>query len=113
MAGSRSFNDYKLLCTVCDFMLQNQNESNIEIVSGHAKGCDLLGEKYAADRGYKLTIFPADWSLGKQGGYIRNKQMSEYADALIAFMEKGGTKGTQHMIDIAKEKGLKVKVILF
>lgn len=35
---------------------------------------------------YKLTKFPADWNkYGKTAGYLRNMQMAEYADALIAF----------------------------
>lgn len=128
IAGSRSFNDYELLCKVCDFMLANQNESEIEIVSGACDrgihtftrtdgtkiyGADGLAEKFAQEKKYKFTPFPADWSFGKKGAYIRNKQMSEYGDALIAFMEKKGTKGTQMMIDLARAKGLKVRVSLY
>jgi hypothetical protein len=33
--------------------------------------------------------------------------MADYADALIAIWD-GKSKGTKHMIDIAKKKGLKV-----
>lgn len=110
IAGGREFNDYSLLSSVCDHMLQNQEE--VEIVSGTARGADKLGERYANERGYKLTRFPAEWSLGKQAGYIRNKQMAEYADALICFWD-GRSKGTGHMIDLAKSKGLKVKVQIY
>ena len=61
IAGSRTFNDYKKLCTECDNILQDQN--NVEIVSGaYYKGADKLGEQYAKERGYKITKFPADWS---------------------------------------------------
>ena len=111
IAGGRTFEDYEYLKKVCDFLLANRNESQIEIVSGNARGADTLGERYSKERGYKLTLFKADWDkYGKKAGYLRNKQMAEYADALIAFMEKGGTKGTQHMINLATEKGLKVRV---
>jgi hypothetical protein len=41
---------------------------------------------------------------------VRNKEMAEYGDALIAFHD-GQSKGTANMIKIAKEKGLKVRVI--
>jgi hypothetical protein len=43
-------------------------------------------------------------------GYKRNVQMSKHSDALIAVMPPGGSKGTGHMIDIARAKGLKVFV---
>jgi hypothetical protein len=108
IAGGRYFNDYPTLCKVCDHMLQNK--SNIEIVSGKAKGADTLGERYAKDRGHKIKEFPANWNeFGKSAGYRRNKEMSEYADALIAFWD-GESKGTAHMIDLAKERNLKIKI---
>lgn len=110
IAGSRNFVDYDLLVEKCDkaFSLQ----SDIEIVSGTAYGADMLGERYAKEKNYNIKRFPADWSLGKGAGYIRNKAMSEYADALIAFWD-GKSRGTKHMIDLATEKGLKVKVVMF
>ena len=42
IAGSRGFDDYQKLCKVCDHMFSQQSE--IEIVSGAARGADLLGE---------------------------------------------------------------------
>lgn len=107
IAGGRDFNDYKILCKVCDHMLSKS--TSIEIVSGAAKGADSLGEQYAIDRLLVLKEFPADWSIGKSAGYIRNKQMAQYADALIAFWN-GKSKGTKHMIELAKSNGLKVKI---
>lgn len=89
-------------------MLQNQKE--IEIVSGCANGADKLGERYANERGYAIKRFPADWETFKKGaGHIRNEEMAKYADALIAFWN-GKSKGTGHMIDLAKQYKLKVKI---
>lgn len=110
IAGSRGFNDYELLKSTCDKILINQKD--IEIVSGGAKGADALGERYAKERGYGIKLFLADWSLGRKAGYLRNIKMSEYADALIAFWD-GQSRGTKHMIDIANEKGLKVRTIKY
>ena len=107
IAGSRDFDDYKLLCKYCDFYLQSQTD--IEIVSGTAKGADQLGEKYAKEKGYPVKQFPADWSKGKSAGYIRNEEMAKYADALIVFWN-GKSKGTGHMIDLAKKYKLKIRV---
>ena len=111
IAGGRTFNDYDLLCQNCDKALSLQTE--IEIVSGTANGADKLGEKYAKEKGYPIKQFPADWDkYGKSAGYKRNEEMAKYADALIAFWD-GKSKGTKHMIDLAKRYELKVKVVIF
>ncbi|MFT5253697.1 MAG: hypothetical protein ACI87N_002740 [Flavobacteriales bacterium] len=110
IAGSRNFTDYKKLCEECNHILQDQ--TNIEIVSGaHYKGADNLGEKYAAEKGFPLTKFPADWNrYGKSAGPKRNQQMANYADVLIAFWD-GKSKGSLNMINEAKKTNLSIKVI--
>lgn len=119
IAGSRTLRDYELLKRHCDFILQNTSE--VEIVSGgqvsrdsatgEKFGADYLGEQYAKEKGYKLKRFPADWkAFGKRAGYIRNKQMAEYADALIAFPLPNSS-GTNMMIELAKEARLKVSIL--
>lgn len=112
IAGSRGFSNYKLLREQCNkYLREKRKTSNIIIVSGHARGADTLGEKYAQDEGFDLEIYPAQWKkLGKQAGYRRNEQMAEVADALIAFWD-GESKGTKHMIDIMNAKSLQVKVV--
>lgn len=71
----------------------------LEIVSGGARGVDKCGERYAKNRCLVLTRMPANWSLGKRAGYLRNEEMAHYADALLAFWD-GESRGTKHMIDI-------------
>ena len=111
IAGGRSFKNYKRLCNVCDYMLQNQQ--TVEIVSGCAMGADKLGEKYAEERGFEVKRFPAEWTVyQKAAGFIRNKKMAEYSDALIAFWD-GHSKGTKHMINLAKQYGLKIKICYY
>ena len=109
IAGGRSFSDYNLLREVCDHMLQNQVE--VEIVSGKARGADSLGEKYAKEKNYTIKEFPADWEkYKKSAGYIRNKEMAQYADAAIVFWD-GKSKGSKHMIELSQEYNLKLKVV--
>jgi len=111
IAGGRNFDDFNKLCQVCDEFLQDQN--NIEIVSGAYKGADLLGERYAVERNHPIKQFPADWRrYGKSAGQKRNAEMAIYADALIAFWD-GESKGTKHMIELATQTELKVRVIYF
>lgn len=111
VAGGRDFNNYELLKSKLDYYLGNLD--NISIVSGGARGADRLGENYAIEKGLKLAMFPADWNTyGKSAGFIRNKEMAEYSTHLIAFWD-GKSKGTKHMIDLAKEYNLKTKIVLY
>ena len=58
-----------------------------------------------------MELFPADWKkYGKSAGYVRNSEMAEVAESLIAFWD-GKSRGTKNMIDIAKNKGLKVRIV--
>lgn len=113
VASSRGFNDYSLLDRKLTHLLSKQDVEDVEIVSGGARGADKLGEAWAEHHGYDFTVFPADWDrLGKRAGYLRNQQMAEYATHLVAFWD-GVSKGTAHMIDLARKKGLKVVVVSF
>lgn len=112
IAGTRTFDDYQLLCRYVDFKLSRIGDA-IEIISGGARGADVLGERYARERGYSLRVFPAEWDrFGRRAGYLRNVQMAEYADALLAFWD-GLSRGTKNMIEEARSRGLKVGVKLY
>ena len=109
IAGGREYSDYEYLRSCADADLAGITDE-IEIVSGKASGADALGERYAQEKGYKVAAFPADWNrYGRSAGPRRNRQMAEYADALIAFWD-GQSRGTKNMIDTATAKGLKVSV---
>ena len=126
IAGSRDFNDYALLIGSTIKYIKslkelgyNTSREVLEIVSGTANGADKLGEKFATQFNLKLKKFPAKWNeLGKRAGYVRNKEMAIYASedsdlgVLIAFWD-GESKGTKHMIDLAKKQGLVVFVKKF
>lgn len=110
VAGSRTFTDYERLKKVLDEALRKRAQDGVVIVSGTARGADQLGERYAEERGYAVERFPANWQeYGKAAGFIRNKQMAEHADGLMAFWD-GQSKGTHNMIQLAVEYGLKVIV---
>ena len=110
VAGSRNFNDYNLMSEKLNYYFQNRND--IVIVSGTCYGADKLGEKYAKEHNLGLLQFPADWNkYGKSAGYRRNLQMAEQADACVVFWD-GESKGSKHMIDIAKKHNLALRVVL-
>jgi hypothetical protein len=108
IAGSREFNNYS------EF-LQKIKECNIcptVIISGTAMGADKLGERFAEEKKIPLEKYPAEWDkYSRSAGYRRNMLMAEKADALIAFWN-GSSKGTKHMIDIAKRQKLRIEVII-
>ena len=92
---------------------QAVKESGFEIsqvVSGMARGVDTLALQWASKHCMPVAKFPADWNkYGRGAGHIRNRQMADNADALVAVWD-GKSRGTKNMIDTAKAKGLQVYV---
>ena len=77
-----------------------------EVVSGGASGVDAGGEAWAKKRGIPIKRFPADWKThGRAAGPIRNRQMAEYADAVVLFP---GGRGTDSMRREAERQGLRI-----
>ena len=115
VCGGRRFNDYEeLKSTITNFLRQRKIVlENVEIVSGHCQGADMLGERYAKEYGIKFTIFPADWERYKRkAGPIRNKQMIDHImqaenKAVIAFISEN-SKGTKQTVLLAKRVGIPV-----
>ena len=113
IAGTRDFDNYELLKLKMDNILAGKvrNNEEIIIISGTARGADKLGERYAREKGYKIERYPANWDKhGKRAGYIRNEQMAKVADACVCFWDEQ-SKGTKHMIDLAKQYKLALRVI--
>lgn len=108
--GSRQFNNYFLLEEKCYEILAPYFEkgTNITIYSGHARGADKLGEKFAIENNLNLKIYEADWQLyGKKAGIIRNielvkgKNGDKPADMVISF--NMNTPGTNHLLRYMRE----------
>lgn len=114
IAGCRDYENYEEARKFIDIYLSKiRKENQIIIVSGCARGTDLLGERYAEENGFNIEKYPAEWSkFGRCAGPIRNKKMAEIADFVIAFWD-GKSRGTKSMIDLAKEykKPIKIKRI--
>lgn len=109
IAGSRGLTDYSLLrSAIIQSGLWKKYKKTIEVVSGMAKGVDALGMQFAESNGLVLHKFPADWNTyGKRAGIIRNSEMADFADSLLALWD-GQSPGTKHMIEYARRKGLDV-----
>ena len=121
IAGSRDFNDYELLKKSAIEIITKKTmlPDLTRIISGGARGADTLGERFANEMGLEISRFIPDWDgLGKRAGYVRNAEMAKFAveddndGMLIAFWD-GQSRGTKHMIDLAKRYGLEVYVVNF
>lgn len=114
IAGSRNFEDYQLLQSSLDEFIELHSigdpDPGVIIISGLAKGADLLGVQYAKQRGYQVEEFPANWKLGRSAGPKRNLGMAKSANACIVFWD-GVSKGTANMISMANRYQLKLQVI--
>lgn len=105
IAGGR---DYRF--TEQDFRLLDSTTIT-EVVCGGATGADEYGRVWAIGNNIPVKMFPANWGAhGKSAGPIRNRQMAEYAERLIAFWD-GKSRGTKNMIDTATRLGLDVLVV--
>jgi predicted double-glycine peptidase len=104
IAGSRDFNHLSSVA----YCIKQSGFNITEVVSGGCKGVDLLGEEWAKKNKIPIKRFPAAWDEhGKAAGPIRNQQMAEYADALIAIVAPN-SKGTRDMLNKANKHDLKI-----
>ena len=107
IAGSRTATYSQTI----DAILSRPMPWNItEVVSGSCCGASRNGEHWADDLAIPVQRFPADLRAnGNAAGPIRNRQMAEHADALIAVWD-GESSGTKNMIMEAKRRGLRVHI---
>lgn len=105
--GSRTFTDKKLLEEELDKL-------NIELlISGGAQGADTLAENYARERNISVLIFKPDYQRhGKGAPLVRNKEIVNHAEIIVAFWDKK-SRGTKFTVDYAKNKQLPVIQVIF
>lgn len=102
VAGSRDIVDYKWV----ELAIEESGFEITEVVSGGARGVDRLGERWAKGNNVPIKQFIPDWDgLGKKAGHVRNREMGDYADALIVLI-LNDSKGSVGMLEYAKKKGL-------
>jgi hypothetical protein len=110
VAGGRDFNDGVLLGQA---MLPYRDDPATTVICGMARGADALGAVWARHHGLPVIEMPAQWDLyGKSAGYRRNVEMAKVADVLMAFWD-GKSRGTAHMIQIAKDHGLPTTITYY
>lgn len=112
ICGDRNWTDYD---TVVKELSKVHQEQGVEIViEGDANGADRLGGLAATVLGIPFKSYPAQWhKFGKQAGPLRNIQMLKEGKPTLVlafhdFLEN--SKGTGHMVKIAREANVPVLV---
>lgn len=83
-----------------------------EIVSGGAKGIDSCAAEFALSKGIAFKEFLPDYKKhGKAAPVIRNKEIVNYSDAILAFWD-GKSRGTKNVIDYCNKTGTPLRVII-
>ena len=82
------------------------------VISGGARGADTYAREFAQRYNLPLTEFLPQYDQypPKIAPLMRNKQIVEACDCLIAFWD-GQSHGTKYTIDYAKQMGKPIKVV--
>lgn len=106
IVGSR---DYPLLQEVWRYV--RRLPIGTVVVSGGARGVDTSAENAAKNSPYYgVETYPADWDRhGEAAGHIRNKQIVNASDRLVAFWD-GNSNDTKDSIELAQKAGKPVLV---
>lgn len=98
VTGSRNYKD--LARVDAELRRVTEGAGEVILVSGGARGADLLGEVVAKHYGWRIARFDADWdALGTAAGIIRNQRMLDdmAPDVVVAF-PLPGSRGTWDMV---------------
>ena len=83
-----------------------------EIVSGGAVGVDTCAAEYAKAKELRLTVILPEYDkYGRAAPIVRNKQIVDYADTVLAFWD-GHSKGTLSVIKYAQKKQKPCEIII-
>jgi hypothetical protein len=84
---------------------------SVTVIHGAARGADQMAGTIADALGYTVTEFPADWrGKGKRAGILRNLEMLDQKPDLVLAFQRNGSRGTQHTIDEARQRGIPTEV---
>ena len=97
IVGSRrrdGLKDYHVVREAFDVVYE---VGDIIVSGGCPKGGDRFAENIAEEKGVPTIIFNANWRLGRHAGFLRNTDIANKSDVLIACVaedREGGTEDT-------------------
>ena len=111
IVGSRSITSSEYVFSVLD-LSRLLEENEVVVVSGGAVGIDSLGAQWAELRKLKTEIYLPDYKqYGKSATFIRNQQIIDNSDYLIAITT--GSNGTADSIKRAVKKNIPIKIVQY
>jgi len=88
VSGSRDYKDYEFIRSMLEDAAGSARE--VTVIHGNARGADKLAGEAAEEYGFRVEAYPADWSLGKRGGSVRNGEMLiKNIDIVLFFFYSG------------------------
>lgn len=110
--GSRDFNDFDYAESEINRIILRYPYKVDMIVSGGAAGADTLGYKYAIKYKIPFKKYVPNWKLGKHAGMLRNTNIINDSDIVIAFWD-GISNGTRDSINKAKKAKKELHIIKY
>lgn len=113
ITGSRSITSMKVVGAALTRYIEQRGWPS-RLVEGEANGVDKLAAKCCEAWGIEVERCPAAWRdengvFNRAAGMERNAAMARKIDALLAIWD-GHSKGTRHMIDYCRARGLDVRI---
>jgi hypothetical protein len=110
VSGSRTWSSPFIRGQIYDRLKELPRGSHV--LHGDARGIDRIAGEVAKTLDLLVEVHPAEWEQhGKRAGIVRNIEMLDTGPDLVIAYWDGESRGTKHMIDAARERGVPVEVI--
>lgn len=113
VVGSRWYTDYKEFAEKLHGLM---SPPGVVILSGGARGVDVMAQRYANDNGFDFVLFKPYHLIDSTVDYspkyffTRNKQIADNADWVIAFWD-GESSGTRHIVEYCQRNRKRLEII--
>jgi hypothetical protein len=108
ICGSRDLQNYQLV----EEAVTRSGFEISTVLSGSSRGVDRLGIAFARNHHHPVQVFMPEWErFGKRAGMVRNREMAQTAEAVIAIWD-GQSRGTRNIIELASNRHLPCFVLL-
>jgi hypothetical protein len=99
IVGTRRRDSNEAFKKIKEIFFDIYEEGDIIVSGGCPKGGDRFAEKIARDNGIPILIYFPNWNKYSRGaGLIRNSDIANASDCLIACVSKDRTGGTEDTI---------------
>jgi hypothetical protein len=109
VCGGRNYSDKERLFQTMDYLASHYHVECV--ISGMARGADMLGAEWAEIEGIPVLKFPAQWGIfGRGAGFVRNQKMLDDGEPTLVVAFPGGS-GTRDMVGRAQAANINVLII--